>query len=202
MNYKDFLDASSYLKTILQCHQTDKLFNHLISKDEDIIETITRLYQNDDFEKLFDPVYKQITDSEFSEKIGLVTDEIIVSEYSGVEIDRAFLIILRTENYQYNIINGSISKEANYALSWFKSEINSNEIDNHKSELTRFLLGNEKYIGIDDEECDDYSSSDVICVWQNDNFYHLVTEAAYDEKQNEEEEDDYVEEDEVEDDDD
>ena len=190
MKHKDFLDSSKYLKKLLQFQQKDKLFNHLKNNEEDIIETITRYYQNDDFEKLFDPVYSELKNSELGEKIGLVTDEIIVSEYSGVEIDRANLIIIRTENFQYNIINGAISKEANYALPWFKSEINSNEIDNHKSELTRFLLGNEKYIGIDDEECDDYSSSDVICVWQNDNFYHLVTKDAYDEKQNEEEDDD------------
>ena len=131
------------------------------------------------------------------EKIGVVTNEIIVSEYSGVEKDRANLIILRTENYHYYLINGSISKDANYALPWFKSKIISNEgLGDYDYELTRFLLGDEKYVGIEDEECDDYSSSDVICVWQNDNFYHLVSEEAYDEKQNEEEEND----DEVEDD--
>ena len=196
MKQKDFLDSSKYLKKLLQCQQKGNVFNHLINKDENIIETITRFYQNDDFEKLFDPVYKHITDSEFSEKIGLVTDEIIVSEYSGVEIDRANLIILRTENYHYYLINGSISKDANYALPWFKSKIDSNDyVDDHDNELTRFLLGNEKYIGIDDEECDDYSSSDVICVWQNDNFYHLVTQEAYDEKQNEEDDEEEEEED-------
>ena len=48
----------------------------------------------------------------------------------------------------------------------------------------------EKYVQIDDEECDDYSPSDVICVWQNENFYHLATKYAYDEKQEEHDEED------------
>jgi hypothetical protein len=196
MKQKDFLDSSKYLKKLLQCQQKGNLFNHLINKDENIIETITRLYLNDDFEKLFDSLYKQIIDYYFSEKIGLVTDEIIVSEYSGVEKDRAYHIILRTENYHYYLINGSISKEANYALHWFKSKINSNDqVDYCNYELTKFLLGDKKYVDIDDGECDGYSSSDLICVWQNDNFYYLVTEAAYDEKLNEEDEDDEVEDD-------
>lgn len=198
MKQSDFLDSSRYLKILLKCQHKNNLFGHVKTEGQDTYEIITRLYNNDDFEKLFDPIYNQIRDADAGEKIGLVTDEIIVSEYSGVEIDRANLIILRTENYQYNIINGSISKEANYQLNWFKSKLNSNEtVDNCNDELTQLLLGNEKYVDLEDEECDDYSSSDVVCVWQNDNFYHLVTKDAYDEKQAEEddefddEDDDY-----------
>lgn len=194
MNYSDFINSSNYLKTLLQCQQTDNLFNHLINNEEDVIEIITRLYRNDEFEKMFDFIYKQIRNSDLGEKIGLVTNEIIVSEYSGVEIDRANIIILRTENYHYYLINGSISKDANYALPWFKSKINSNEgVDFCNYDLTQFLLGDEKYVEIDDEECDDYSSRDLICVWQNDNFYHLVTEYAYDEKQKEDSVDEDIE---------
>ena len=198
MKQSDFLDSHSYLKTLLKCQHKNNLFGHIKTEGHDTDEIITQLYKNDDFEKLFDPIYNQIRDADAGEKIGIVTDEIIVSEYSGVEIDRANLIILRTENYQYNIINGNISKEANYQLNWFKSKLNSNEtVDNCNDELTQFLLGNEKYLDLEDEECDDYSSSDVVCVWQNDNFYHLVTKDAYDEKQAEEddefddEDDDY-----------
>ena len=178
MKHSDFLDSSSYLKILLQCQHKDNLFNHLKNNGEDII---SKLYRSDDFEKLFDPLYNEITGSSLGEKIGVVTDEIIVSEYSGVEIDRANLTILRTENYQYNLINGSISKDANYALAWFKSKINKiDEVNVYKYELTKFLIGKEKYVEIDDEECDDYSPSDVICLWQNENFYHLVTKDAYD----------------------
>lgn len=187
MKHSDFLDSSSYLKILLQCQHKDNLFNHLKNNGEDII---SKLYRSDDFEKLFDPLYNEITGSSLGEKIGVVTDEIIVSEYSGVEIDRANLTILRTENYQYNLINGSISKDANYALPWFKSKINKiDEVNVYKYELTKFLIGKEKYVEIDDEECDDYSPSDVICLWQNENFYHLVTKDAYDEKQEQAEED-------------
>lgn len=198
MKQSDFLDSSRYLKILLKCQHKNSLFGHVKPEGHDTDEMITQLYKNDDFEKLFDPIYNQIRDADAGEKIGIVTDEIIVSEYSGVEIDRANMIILRTENYQYNIINGSISKEANYQLNWFKSKLNSNEtVDNCNDDLTQLLLANEKYVDIEDEECDDYSSSDVVCVWQNDNFYHSVTKDAYDEKQAEEddefddEDDDY-----------
>ena len=124
MKQSDFLDSSRYLKILLKCQHKNSLFGHVKPEGNDTDEMITQLYKNDDFEKLFDPIYNQIRDADAGEKIGIVTDEIIVSEYSGVEIDRANLIILRTENYQYNIINGSISKEANYQLNWFKSKLN------------------------------------------------------------------------------
>lgn len=161
MEYSDFSNSKIYLNKLIEYQREQNFFSHLTNKDEDIYKTIARLYKEDDYQTLFDPVYEKIDNSKIADTSSIYH----ISHGNGVEIDCTWLNMVRTEKYFYCLIIGS--KEENYSLPWFKNKIKDlNTFDlNKKSQ--EFLLKNNginlnKYVAIDDEEIEIYDSSDII----------------------------------------
>ena len=161
MKTSDLSNSKIYLNKLIEYQREHNFFSHLINTDEDVFKTITRLYEEDNFQLLFDPLYEDIDNSEIANTSSVYH----LGDGSGGEIDCTWLNMVRTENYFYCLIIGS--KEENYALPWFKNKINDLEAFDLDDKAMAFLLDNnsidlDDYICIDDEDLENYDSSDII----------------------------------------
>ena len=161
MKTPDLSNSKIYLNKLIEYQREHNFFSHLINTDEDIFKTITRLYNEDNFQLLFDPVYKIIDNSEIANKSSVYH----LGNGNGVEIDCTWLNMVRTENYFYCLIIGS--KEENYALPWFKNKTKDLEAFDLDDKAMEYLLDSncidlKDYISIDDDELENYDSSDII----------------------------------------
>jgi hypothetical protein len=189
MVYSDFSNSKIYLNKLIEYQKEHNFFAHLTNNDEDIYKTITRLYKEDDYQSLFDPVYENIDNSEIADTSRIYH----LGNGYGVEIDCTWLNMVRTQNYFYVLIIGS--KEENYTLPWFKNRMKDLQTFDLGEKAEEFLLENnninlDDYNSIEDDELENYSSSDVICInIGGDSWGHYVREDAEMVNQNEEDED-------------
>lgn len=194
MKTSDFSNSNIYLNKLIEYQRDHNFFSHLVNSDEDIFKTITRLYNEDNFQLLFDPVYENIYKSEIANKSSVYH----LGNGNGVEIDCTWLNMVRTENYFYCLIIGS--KEENYALPWFKNKTKDLEAFDLEDKAMEFLLENnsidlDDYVSIDDEELENYDSSDIIDInVDGDSWSYYVSKDAEMVNQDDEEEDDEEEE--------
>jgi hypothetical protein len=161
MEPSDFSNSIIYLNKLIEYQSAHNFFSHLINTDEDVFKTITRLYNEDNFQLLFDPVYEDIDNSEIANTSSVYH----LGDGSGGEIDCTWLNMVRTENYFYCLIIGS--KEKNYALPWFKNKIKDLKAFDLNQKAKEYLLESncidlKDYISIEDDELENYDPSDII----------------------------------------
>jgi hypothetical protein len=180
MEIEIFKNSDSYLSTLKEYHQKTNLFKHLENKNgKSVLDVIEELYMNDDYMKLFDPLYEELRWASNNE-IGVMSCHFIISDYSDFELKRAWIFLVRTNSCYYNLIGGENSKEDNYKLTWFSENQISDEanLDN----LMNLFYSMSNY---DDYDESDYEESQienhkdyVKNVWferfSEDSFYQIV----------------------------
>ena len=187
---KDFKNSKKYLSSLIDCHKKDNILYHLRNSNEDIIETIKRLYQEDNFQLLFDPIFNKIDNDEISIKSKTY---LLCYDYNGMPVNTIWLNLVRTNNFFYVIV--SCSKEYSYANDWFKNEIK--HIDNFELEdkaekyfYKKIGIDLNDYIVVEEEEIENYDKWDITynINIDGDYWYYLVKKDATMINQNDDEE--------------
>jgi hypothetical protein len=179
MEYSNFTDSNIYLDILIEYQKQHNFFAHLTNIDEDIYKTIIRLYNEDDYHALFDPIYENIDD-----------DSDIVYRHDSygirgnvIEIDFTWLNMIRTQNYFYCLIYGIGSIEENYALPWFKNKIKDLPSFNSGEKAKEYLfekkgLNLDNYDEIEYDEMIDYYYGDLIFIDSENYTFNYIKKDA------------------------